>query len=221
MLPLLELRNQLDQDNDKPLRDFRRMSGAVQLMNDGRVIPGPYLQPVREDWLRRLLKAQTHIRRTGPVDVRQIELITLEELQEIRRIWVVDKHEFEDTLPAIYQECTGTEYPGRPLDDSQPLGADDLAVLKEQCGDDRLHYEMVRELLDVERRYRMRLRRAGLYESLEGAIKRHFFADEQDAVQRASAAGIAYAQAGKGDMTAGALLPELTIPAKDSKPSRR
>ncbi len=99
----------------------------------------------------RLLRAQTHIRRHGPADVRQMELVTLEELQEIRRIWVVEKHEFEDAMPAIYLECTGTDYPGRPLDDSQPLGADDLAVLREHCGEDRLHYEMVRELLDVER----------------------------------------------------------------------
>ena len=221
MLPLLELRNQLDRENDKPLRDFRRMSGAVQLMNDGRVIPGPYLQPVREDWLRRLLKAQTHIRKTGPADVNRIELITLEELQEIRRIWVVDKHEFEDTLPAIYQECTGTEYPGRPLDDSQPLGADDLAVLKEQCGEDRLHYEMVRELLDVERRYRMRLRRAGLYESLEGAIKRHFYANEQDAVQRATLSGAAYAQAAKGDLSATTALIAQTKRAKNTPASNQ
>lgn len=219
MLPLLELRNRLDVENDKPLREFRRMSGAVQLMNDGRVIPGPYLQPVREDWLRQLLRAQSHIRRHGPPDVRNMELLTLEDLQEIRRIWVVDKHEFEDSLPAIYRECTGSEYPGRPLDDSQPLGADDLAVLREQCGDDRLHYEMVRELLDVERSYRMRLRRAGLFESLEGAIKKHFYSGEADAIHRAGAANDAYARAEQGDLSAGDSLLALSAPAKERKSS--
>jgi len=218
MLPLLELRNRLDLENDKPLRDFRRMSGAVQLMNDGRVIPGPYLQPVREEWLRLLLQAQTHIRKNGPRDVREIELVTLEELQEIRRIWVVEKHEFEDSLPGVYRECTGEEYPGRPLDDSQPLGADDLAVLREQCGEDRLHFEMVRELLDVERSYRMRLRRAGLFESLEGAIKRHFYTGEADAVHRATAASEAYARAEQGDTSAGEALLPLTSAGKSRKP---
>jgi DNA sulfur modification protein DndC len=209
MLPLLELRNRLDLENDKPLRDFRRMSGAVQLMANGRVIPGPYLQAVREEWLRSLLKAQTHIRRHGPAEVREMELITLEELQEIRRLWVVDKHEFEDSLPRIYQECTGQVYPGRALDDSQPLGADDIDVLRSLCGADNHHFEMVRELLDVERSYRMRLRRAGLFESLEGAIKRHFYAGEEDAIERATAASEALNRAARGELNASSSLDSL------------
>jgi len=71
------------------------MSGAVQLMASGREIPGPYIQSARENFLRMLLHAQTHIRRTGPEAVREMDLITLDELQEIRRIWVMDKHEIE------------------------------------------------------------------------------------------------------------------------------
>ena len=41
MTPLLELRNALDVADDRPLRDFRRMNGQVQLFHD-RTIPGPY-----------------------------------------------------------------------------------------------------------------------------------------------------------------------------------
>jgi DNA sulfur modification protein DndC len=47
MLPLLTLRNELDVTDDRHLRDFRRMSGSVQLFHD-RVIPGPYTQASRE-----------------------------------------------------------------------------------------------------------------------------------------------------------------------------
>lgn len=76
MLPLLELRNELDppktSDADRPLRDFRRMNGAVQLFND-RPIPGPYKQTAREDWLRKVLLAQQHIREHGPEEVQDIE----------------------------------------------------------------------------------------------------------------------------------------------------
>src|SRR5262249_27449642 len=91
MMPLLKLRNALDfrtgggdseEGSDRHLRDFRRMSGAVQLFHD-RPIHGPYTQAAREDWLRRLLAAQTWIRKNGPVEVRGIVLITLEELEEI------------------------------------------------------------------------------------------------------------------------------------------
>jgi len=213
MLPLLELRNALDLKDDRPLRDFRRMNGAVQLMGDGRFIPGPYIQNVREDWLRRLLQAQAHIRKNGPANVRDIELITIDELQEIRRLWVVEKHEFEDSLPKIYNEVIKEAYPGRPLDDSQPLGADDLAVLRELCGKDTLHFEMIREMLDVERRLRMRSRRAGLYESLEGAVRRHFYTDEKDAANRATTVASAYAMASKGDVAASSQLGEGIITA--------
>jgi DNA sulfur modification protein DndC len=181
MLPLLDLRNALDLADDRPLRDFRRMNGSVQLFHD-RPIPGPYKQEVRADWLRRLLAAQEHVRFSGPPEVSDIELISLAELEEIRRIWVIDKHEFEDKLPKVYQEATGREYPGRPLDEALPLGAVEIELLAEICGEDQLHFETVRNLLDIERRHRNQLRRAGLFPALEKAIVRGFYEDEEDAV---------------------------------------
>lgn len=184
MLPLLELRNALDVADDRHLRDFRRMNGSVQLFHD-RPIPGPYTQSAREDWLTRLLQAQAWIRGNGPDYVRSLELVTLAELEEIRRIWVVDKHEFEDSLPRIYQTATGDPYPGGPLDEHLPLGADVIDSLREVVGEDRLHFELVRELLDIEQRHRAQVRRAGLFGSLEKALRRGFYDDEHDATVRA------------------------------------
>jgi DNA sulfur modification protein DndC len=194
MLPLLKLRNKLDfrmmggddqESSDHHLRDFRRMNGSIQLMQNGKAVPGPYLQSAREDWLRELLKAQTWIRTHGPDDVRSIELITLEELQEIRRIWVVEKHEMEDLLPRIYAEETGQPYPGPRLDDSMELHADDLALLREACGDDALHYELTRELLGLTRQHRNDQKRSGHYERIEKAFGRHYYDGEQDALSHA------------------------------------
>lgn len=184
MMPLLALRNELDVVDDRPLRDFRRMSGSIQLFHD-RSIPGPYTQESREHWLRKLLAAQKWIRNNGPAEVRKIELITLAELQEIRRIWVVEKHEFEDTLPRIYSEVMGEAYPGKNLDDNAVFGAEEIRILREICGDDKLHFELMRELLDMERQYSSMSRRAGLFESLEEAFKRNFYIDEADATERA------------------------------------
>ena len=184
MLPLLELRDELDVADDRHLRDFRRMNGSVQIFH-GKPIPGPYTQESRERWLQKLLEAQTWIRQNGPKSVNSLELITLAELEEIRRFWVVEKHEFEDNLPKIYEAATGETYPGRPLDEHLPLGADAVEVLQEVVGDDRLHFELVRELLDIEQRHRSRARRAGLFDSLEKALRRGFYVDEQDATERA------------------------------------
>ena len=188
MLPLLQLRNELDAKetggDDRHLRDFRRMTGAVQVFHN-RTIPGPYKQSVRENWLKRVLGAQTWIRRNGPDSVRELTLVTQEELEEIRRIWVVEKHEIEDALPEIYVTATGTPYPGAVLDEQPLFSKDDIALLKEICGDSPLHFEMIRELLDIERQHRARLRRSGLLGSLEGAIRKSYYDDETDALTRA------------------------------------
>ena len=195
MLPLLDLRNALDfrsnatvedpMNSDHHLRDFRRMTGGINIMQNGKPVPGPYTQESREEWLKRLLQAQSHIRKHGPQDVRNIELLTMEELQEIRRIWVVDKHELEDSLPHIYKETTGDDYPGAVLDDDLVLGAAEMTHLSEICDGDRLHYELSRELLSLTRQQRNSARRAGLFEKIEKAFSKHFFDDQQDAVQRA------------------------------------
>jgi len=184
MMPLLALRNELDLTDDRHLRDFRRMSGAVQLFHD-RPIPGPYTQESRERWLTKLLQAQRWIRENGPLEVRKIELISLDELQEIRRLWVVEKHELEDNLPRLYEQAMGEPYPGKTLDDNAVLGAEEIRILREICGNDKIHFELTRELLDVERKFRSMSRRAGLYDHLDDSFKRNFYDDESDATHRA------------------------------------
>ena len=188
MLPLLELRNELDppktSSGDRPLRDFRRMSGAVQLFHD-RPIPGPYKQSVREDWLRKVLMAQRYIRENGPEEVRDITLITQEELEKIRHTWVTEKHEIEDRLPAVYEETTGVPYPGGSIDDNLVVGADEMALLRDLCGEDELHFQLTRELLSIERQHKPMLRRAGLFHAFEDAFYRNFYDNEEDAVGRA------------------------------------
>lgn len=194
MMPLLDLRNALDfrnnsnedeEQSDHHLRDFRRLTGAIQIMSSGKPIPGPYTQESRENWLKRLLAAQAYIRFHGPEDVRNMNLISLEELQEIRRIWVMDKHELEDSLPRIYQEATGESYPGRPLDDNLVLGESEMRELAEVCGENRMHYELTRELLSLTLQQRSSGRRAKLNEKLEKTFSRHFYDDRDDALTRA------------------------------------
>jgi DNA sulfur modification protein DndC len=184
MLPLLELRDELGNKNDRHLRDFRRMSGFVQLFHD-RPIPGPYKQYVREEILRWLLEAQKMVRQKGPPEVRDIELITLDELNEIRRIWVFEKRELEDSLPGVYEEVTGLPLPDNWIDDNLVFGSNEMNILRDLCSDDDLHYQLTRDLLDVERRYRMMARRAGLYDALEQIFRRSFYEDEEDATDRA------------------------------------
>jgi DNA sulfur modification protein DndC len=183
MRPLLKLRNELDDVTEEvQTRDFRRMNGNVQLFGD-RPIPGPYKQSAREDWLRKLLAAQAQVRKKAPEHVRGIELISMKELEEIRRIWVFEKHEVEDSLPQIYEQATGEKFPRPPLDEQLVLGAEEIGLLKEACEDDPIHFSMTRELLAIERQYRTMTRRAGLFEALEKAIKKGYYEDSDDALR--------------------------------------
>jgi DNA sulfur modification protein DndC len=175
MQPLLDFRKELDAEETRDRRDFRRRNGDVQLyernLESGisiEPIPGPYIKEAREEWLRKLLNIEKQIRQTAPENMRDITLITVEELSEIRRIWLEERHEFDDSLPRIYQEVTGEQFKDpRPGADLSLLGSDEWAVLEEICGDDGMHLELMAKLLDTERQYRKMSRRVGIYDTLE------------------------------------------------------
>lgn len=186
MLPLLQLRDELDLKDDRKLRDFRRLAGHVQLFHD-QPIHGPYTQESRERWLHKLLTAQLWIRENGPEDVQHIELITLAELEEIARIWVADKHEIENSVPRIYQEVMGEPFPGRAPENNLGVGAEELDLLREICAEDVLHYELVRNLLAVAGHYRTAARRVGYFKELERVVRCSGFDDREEAIQVARA----------------------------------
>lgn len=195
MTPLLEFRDVIDfridsngeysANADRDLRDFRRMSGQVQLMHNGKEIPGPYVQEVREGWLKKLLIVQCKIQKEAPSEIHNFELISLEELREIRRIWVVDKHEIEDSLPRIYYEATGKSFPEKMMDDNSGLNTDDILELRKICGKDRMHYELTRELISLTFSQRNKGRRSGLFDQLEKTFRKNFYEDKKDALERA------------------------------------
>jgi DNA sulfur modification protein DndC len=173
--PLLDIRNELDIRDDHDKRDFRRIYGKVELFErdtDGETsihnIPGPYTKYWREYWLRKVLEAQMQVKQTAPDDFKDIILITTEELSEIRRIWLEEKHEFDDSLPRIYEEVTGERFLDPRIGaDNSLLGADEWNILQEICEDDEMHLELMARLLDTERQFFTKVRRVGIYQAIE------------------------------------------------------
>ena len=208
--PLLDLRAELDVEENRSRRDFRRRSGKVQLYErnlEGDIsvepIPGPYTKEAREDWLRKLLNVQEEVRRNAPEDMQDITLIAPEELSEIRRIWLEERHEFDDRLPRIYEEVTGEKFKDpRPGAGTSLLGADEWQILEEVTEGDAMHLELMAKLLDTERQYHTKARRIGIYEALtkcfetssrskEEAIQNAYNKrDLKDAVDRGDVAAI-------------------------------
>jgi DNA sulfur modification protein DndC len=173
--PLVELRNELDLLDDRERRDFRRLVGKVQLFErnlNGEIsiepIPGPYTKQWREYWLRRVLEAQESVRTNAPEDMKDITLITTEELSEIRRIWREEKHEFDDQLPKIYKQVTGETFQDpRPGADNNLLGSEEWDILADICAEDSMHLELLAKLIDTERQYFLKISRKGIYKDLE------------------------------------------------------
>jgi len=182
MSPLLELRNELaDFAEDKNRRDYRRMSGKIHLFHDS-IVRGPYTKETREYWLTRVLEIQKLIAKEGPNDFNNLELISIDDLDEIRRIWLYEKHEFDDSLPTIYEDILGEKYPSIISDDNL-LQNEDWHILKEACGNDDSLFELQTKLLDIEREYRGMSRRAGIYSALEKQLVSNQFGGEKEAIE--------------------------------------
>ena len=185
MTPLLQFRNEIgDAEADRSRRDFRRMTGNAHVFK-GRLVHGPYIKSVREAWLKKLLMIQTEINQNGPEEFRNLELITIEELNKIRQIWLDEKHEFDDSLPSIYEEVTGRDFPASRAHIETSFGKAEWQILSDVCHalypDEKLLFEMTARIIDIERKSSDLKLRRGVLGDIEAQIKRGFFRDEEDA----------------------------------------
>ena len=185
MAPLLQFRNEFgDEAHDRERRSFRKMNGSLQGSYE-RLHHGPYLKEIREKWLEELLTIQKNINENGPEDFKEAELITIPELRVIRRIWVFEKHEFDDSLPKIYKKVMGKEFDDPEWIGSELFGKDEWDILKEVCEDEypdeKLLFELIYNLIDIENRTTGLDQRKGLLDLLEKSIKSNFYKDEDDA----------------------------------------
>ena len=187
MTPLLEFRNEFgNEDGDRERRSFRRLKGNVQ-GNYRKLFHGPYKKEVREEWLERLLNIQKDINENGPIEFRSLQLIRIEELRAIRRIWVFDKHEFDDAVPRIYEKVYGEVFVDDEWIAPNGFGKEEWDILKEVCnekfGNEELAFEMMYSLVDIENRSSGLNQRKGISTELEKTIMKTFYKDEEDATK--------------------------------------
>lgn len=194
MYPLVSLRNEIEVNDankqkkiekltrDKKNRDFRRMKGnlTVHISKHGAdLVPGPYIQEFREYLLAKVLEAQVAVQQLGPPEVKNLELLPLEDLEEIRRIWLEEKHEAEDSVPKIYELALKKEYPGKDRAHHPILNLDVLQKLKSHCveqGDpDGLLYQQIRSVMSIANKHRNQLRRAKLADDLNSSLDKGAF----------------------------------------------
>lgn len=190
MKPILDFRNTYLSVQDWDKRDFKRMNGRVKIMGKGassELIHGPYLQSYREKLLEELLITQLALRDAKVPGHDQIELISIDEIDAIRRIWVEEKGEIEDLVPKIYERVLQEPYPGRSME-QHPLETEDLALLKDLAYEldseagDRL-YQLARNLLAAQYQSMQSQKRSHHLDRLEEVLKANAFRTEQDALE--------------------------------------
>lgn len=192
MLPLLNFRNDIaalyDNDLDRKRRDFRRMNGKLTWHN-GRLVHGPYKKDIREEFLRKLLRVEKVVHEIGPNDIKGIPLITMDELRFIRRLWLDEKHEFDDRLPSIYEEETGKPFEDNAINGNKYYRALEWELLKDVCEDlfpdEELLLEMQSSILDIESKSSAMSQRRNVRKSIEDIMKKCYFSCELDAEKMA------------------------------------
>ena len=187
MTPLLEFRNEFgNEDGDRGRRSFRRMKGNLQ-GNYGKLFHGPYKKHIREQWLEKLLKIQIDINTNGPEEFRNLELIQIPELRAIRRIWVYDKHEFDDSLPRIYERVIGRPFEDPEWMHNENFGMEEWEILEKVCHEmypeEELAFEMMYTLVDLENRAAGINQRKDILKNINATISKTFYKNEEDATK--------------------------------------
>ena len=187
--PLLELRDLLAATQDPKrkveVRQHVRRNGSVMRKEygdtDDPFVRGPYKLEFCQEVLRQLLRAERRTRELAPPD-QMVQLISEEELLEIRRIWRYERHDWHDALPRLYQEETGLQL-RLPEDDQPTLGADDEALLGELAVEHDVPLGLVKQLIDTERELQGLQRRSRIMDQIGAAFAQEWRSEDDIAAE--------------------------------------
>ena len=187
MLPLLNFRNELANHKNikSEVRQFRGRNGTVFTKKDGEGIPRTYKPEQQKKMLKDVLVLQKEIQETGPNP--NEELIRVEELKEIRRLWRLERPSLVDPVPEIYKAVYGDE---RPIEwehvDVAKLNHEDEQLLKNICEEEGVSWELPARLLNLVRDLRGLENRNGLTESIRKIVSEDWL-QEKELLERDSA----------------------------------
>src|SRR3989440_7410059 len=171
MLPLLEFRDWLlettEPERKREFRDIRGRDGRVVFKKDGTLAARTYTLETSKTMLEKVLQAQRDVRREGPDP--NMELISNEELNDIRRLWRIERQDWEDSVPQIFRKVNGYDLTW-PKDDDGTFDSDQKKLLSSLCQEYEVPFNLVARLLEVERQSTGMIRRASVQKSLQAVL---------------------------------------------------
>jgi len=180
--PLLEFRNYLAEtqipEKKHLYREYKRMNGKVQYNRDGSgdIIRGPYKLEFCKELLTNLLQAQIQIRKNGPNP--EFNLILPEELHEIRRIWQMNRGDWQDSVPEIYKEVTGKDLDW-VNDDIGMFTSNEEHLMDQICANHDVPLKLVKMLLEAERQVQGMSRRSSIYSKIDDILNEEWRSEEE------------------------------------------
>lgn len=130
---------------------------------------GPFTIEARKEILERLLKVQKNL--SNPHD-ENYELIKVEELKEIRKIWF-NNGDFQDSLPKLFNDIFNIDLDWEK-DERLLFDNDDLSHLEMLCKDEGLDFTLMKKLLLIEKEHSGFKVKRGLMDQLSSAMKQDY-----------------------------------------------
>lgn len=175
MEPLLDFREWLmtttEPERKREFRDIKGRDGRVVFKKDGTLAARTYTLDASRVMLEKVLQAQKAVRKDGP-DA-EMELISAEELYEIRRLWRVERQDWEDSVPQIFRAVNGYDL-NWPKDDDGAFDAEQKELLSSLCQEHDVPFDLVARLLEVERQSTGMTKRAGVQKALQAVLSQEW-----------------------------------------------
>ncbi|MCZ7671679.1 MAG: hypothetical protein M5U34_33425 [Chloroflexi bacterium] len=166
MIPLLDYRDWLSSTQNPEVkpeqREFKGRDGRIKITEKGTLRWRTYTLDFSREMLRKLLQTQHEIQQEKP----EFSLISLAELRQIRRLWQLERQDWQDSLPNIYEEVTGQVIDWEQNDVAMP-GQIEAALLTELTTQNDVPTQLVQKLLDAEWQYQGMFRRAKIHDHIE------------------------------------------------------
>ncbi len=186
MEPLLDFREWLmattEPERKREFRDIKGRDGRVVFKKDGTLAARTYTLDASKIMLEKVLQAQKAVRKDGP-DA-EMELISSEELYEIRRLWRVERQDWEDSVPHIFHTVIGRDL-NWPKDDDGAFDADQKELLSSLCQEHDVPFDLVALLLEVERQSTGMTKRAGVQKALQAVLSQEWGSEAEIMVEAA------------------------------------
>ena len=161
LTPLLKLRDQMVAERNIPENRMPNRRNGTKAINGF----GPYTPKYRASLLKRLLKAQKEVQKDKP----HVELITNQELVAIQTIWYRD-FIFNYKVSKLYRQAYKIEL---NMKDRNEKHEKELELLKKSCKENPDDFELIQELLTLQKNKSLLNKKRGLKDDIEKRIEQY------------------------------------------------